>query len=140
MIPDYNSFYMNVAYNIAQRSPCNRKKVGAIIVTYSGEIISSGFNSPFDISHPCECHETGETLDNVIHAEAKAIAQLSLCGMSDLPTNCSMYVTLSPCIYCANLILASTIIDKVFYRASFSDKRGIELLEKYGVKCIKLNN
>lgn len=75
------------------------------------------------------------TRDDVIHAEQNA---LMFCAKNGISTDgCDMYVTASPCINCAKLIIQAGI-KKVYYAEEYRKTDGIELLEKAGIDCIKI--
>lgn len=121
--------YMNIAKEIASLSYANRRKVGAIIVK-NNMIISYGYNgTPYNFSNECE-DDFGETKNIVVHAEANAILKAAKQGIS--LDDAAMYLTFSPCLECAKLIL-QVGINNVFYADTHSSKLGIELLEKGGV-------
>ena len=71
-----------------------------------------------------------KTKPEVLHAESNAIAKLAKCGESGL--GASLFVTHSPCIQCAKLILQSGI-RHVFYSESYRDNSGLTFLEKSGI-------
>ena len=103
----FERMYMNIAYEVAQLSRCNRKKVGAIIVK-DGNILSFGYNgTPRGFCN--ECEENDVTKDEVIHAEMNAILK------AGKDAQCAtMYVTMSPCIQCAKIIKQSGLQCVVF--------------------------
>lgn len=103
----FERMYMNIAYEVAQLSRCNRKKVGAIIVK-DGNIVSFGYNgTPSGFCN--ECEEKDVTKDEVIHAEMNAILKAG----KDTK-GATMYVTMSPCVECAKIIKQSGIDNVVF--------------------------
>ena len=75
------------------------------------------------------------TKDSVIHAEANAIAYAAKEGIST--KGCTMYVTLSPCMNCSNLIIQSGITT-VVYSEDYRDSRGIEHLKSNGINVLKI--
>ena len=124
--------YMGTARNFAACSTANRLKVGAIIVdSKTGAIISVGYNGmPSGLSNECEHrdhHGDAVTKPEVLHAEENAIAKLARSTSS--AEGCWMFVTHSPCIKCARLIVASGI-QKVVYEIPFKGRLGcgLELL------------
>lgn len=87
--------YEALALQEAMKSPCNKRKVGAVIVDAIGYIVSSGYNYNM-VDGPCEDSD-GKTLDSVIHAEVAAIANMKLLKAKKPLT---IYVTHNPCINC----------------------------------------
>jgi deoxycytidylate deaminase len=86
--------YEALALNEATKSPCHKRKVGAVIVDTKGYIVSSGHNYNL-VEGPCEDSE-GKTLDSVIHAEVDAITNMSRTFTKPL----TIYVTHNPCVNC----------------------------------------
>ena len=122
--------YMKMAEIWAENSYCKRRKVGALIVK-DKMIISDGFNgTPSGFENICE-DETGHTKSYVLHAEANAITKVS--RTSNSSEGATLYVTASPCIECAKLIIQAGIKRVVFleyYRLS----EGLDLLKRAGVE------
>jgi dCMP deaminase len=75
------------------------------------------------------------TNDNVIHAEMNAIAFASKHGIK--LDGATLYVTLSPCTNCANMIHAVGI-KRVVYLNDYKDLEGVSKLRRYGVEVEKL--
>ena len=121
--------YLRMARIWAENSYCRRRQVGALVVK-DKMIISDGYNgTPSGFENVCE-DETGTTFPYVLHAEANAITKLASSNNSDGAT---LYVTASPCIECAKLIIQSGI-RRVVYAEKYRLTDGIDLLEKAGVK------
>ncbi len=136
------SAYMGAARNFAACSTANRLKVGAIIVDpKTGAIISVGYNGmPSGLSNECEYrdhHGDSVTKPEVLHAEENAIAKLARSSSS--AEGCLMFITHSPCIKCARLIVASGI-QKVLYEIPFKGRLdcGLELLDKCKIVVEKI--
>lgn len=118
----------------ANMSHANRAKVGCVI-TKNNRIISTGWNGmPKGYNNNCE-DENGETKIEVLHAEFNALSAMLRHGIAS--RDCDLYVTLSPCINCAKLI-ANAGISRVYYWEDYRLNDGINLLQKLGVKVIKL--
>ena len=123
---------MDVAERFAQLSSAQRLQVGAIVVK-DDRIISIGYNGmPAGWDNVCE-HE-GKTKPEVLHAESNAIAKLA--RSSESGEGASIFITHSPCIDCAKLILQSGI-STVYYRTSYRSNDGINFLNKSSIKVIK---
>jgi len=130
----WDQIYIEIALNIAQQSKANRRKVGAVLV-FENQIISYGYNGTApNMDNACE-DEHGETIKTVIHSEVNAIAK---CATNGIKTKgATMYVTFSPCINCA-LLMIQAGISKVIYLDQYSDFTGIDLLKAQGISCEKI--
>ena len=128
----YDIAYLKMAYEWANLSYCQRKKVGAIIVK-NRMIISDGYNgTPSGFENNCE-DEEGNTKWHVLHAEANAILKLVANG-GMCSKGATLYCTMSPCIDCSKLVLQAKIA-RVVFREIYRIPDGIEVLVRYGVKC-----
>lgn len=120
---------MSIAETVSLASSCNRKKVGCIIVK-ENNIISIGYNGTITgFDNVCELPD-GTTSPEVLHAESNAILKCAKNGSSC--DGADLYVTLSPCLNCAKMIIQAGI-KKVYYSKLHSCHAGLELLEKAGV-------
>ncbi|MDE6098533.1 MAG: dCMP deaminase family protein [Muribaculaceae bacterium] len=126
--------YLRMASIWAENSYCRRRQVGALIVKDQA-IISDGYNgTPAGFENICE-DDNGATKPYVLHAEANAITKLARCNNSG--QDATLYITASPCIECAKLIIQAGIRRVVFnelYRLS----DGIDLLRRAGVECVHI--
>ncbi len=124
--------YLRMAQIWAENSYCVRKQVGALIVK-DMMIISDGYNgTPHGFENICE-DEDGLTKAYVLHAEANAITKIAKTSNSSL--GAIMYITSSPCIECAKLIIQAGI-SKVVYCEKYRKTEGIELLERAKIPVI----
>lgn len=127
--------FLDVAERFAQLSSATRLKVGAIVVK-EGRIISIGYNgTPAGWANCCEDSE-GNTKDEVIHAEANAIAKLA--RSVDSGSGADMFITHAPCVQCAKLIYGAGI-KRVTYRDTYRDDGGIKFLQKCDIDVVKVN-
>ncbi len=127
--------YLRMARIWAENSYCKRRQVGALVVKDS-MIISDGYNgTPSGFENVCE--EDGVTLPYVLHAEANAITKLA--RSSNNSDGATLYVTASPCIECAKLIIQSGI-KRVIYGEQYRLTDGIELLQKAGIETIYIDS
>ncbi len=121
--------YLRMARIWAENSYCQRRKVGALVVK-DKMIISDGYNgTPSGFENVCE-DENGSTKSYVLHAEANAITKLA--RSSNNSDGSTLYITASPCIECAKLIIQSGI-RRVVYGEVYRLTDGIELLKRAGV-------
>ncbi|MDE5657620.1 MAG: dCMP deaminase family protein [Muribaculaceae bacterium] len=130
-----DSRYLRMAKIWAENSYCRRRRVGAIIVKDS-MIISDGFNgTPSGFENVCE-DESGHTKAYVLHAEANAITKVARSNNSS--DGATLYVTASPCIECAKLIIQSGI-KRVVFDEMYRLCDGIDLLQRAGIETIHLD-
>jgi len=121
--------YLKMATIWASNSYCKRRKVGALIVK-DKMIISDGYNgTPAGFENICE-DENNKTKPYVLHAEANAITKVAKSNNSS--QDATLYVTSSPCIECAKLIIQSGI-KRVVYCNKYTKTEGVELLKRAGI-------
>lgn len=131
-------FFMECAIKVSQKSKCKRKKVGCVIVK-DNLIIAKGYNRPPLNSNLCKngclkeklfnCKEKYEVC-NSIHAEVNSIIS-ALKNNKDL-NNSTIFLTLSPCLTCAKLII-EVGIKKVVYRRLHNDSRVFDMFKKFNI-------
>ena len=139
--PAFDDIFMELAVNLAKRSHCIKRHVGAVL-TKETRIISIGYNGPPSGTHNCDVEwpEEGCPRDSkggcslAIHAEQNAVKnKTSVEGAT-------LYVTLSPCLSCARIIFSMGIL-KVIYLNSYAEHKGlkndegVDFLRKFGVAC-----
>lgn len=127
--------YLRMARIWAENSYCQRRKVGALVVKEK-TIISDGYNgTPSGFENVCE-DETNTTKPYVLHAEANAITKLA--RSSNNSEGATLYVTASPCIECAKLIIQAGI-KRVIYAEQYRLTDGIDLLRRANIEVTYLN-
>ena len=133
---DYTKFderSLEMARVWAKNSYCRRRQVGALIVK-DRMIISDGYNgTPSGFENVCE-DENGVTKPYVLHAEANAISKVAKSGNSS--QGATLYITDSPCMECAKLIIQAGI-KRVVYADEYRLTDGIDLLRRAGIECVK---
>ena len=128
--------YLRMAKIWAENSYCKRRKVGALVVK-DKMIISDGYNgTPSGFDNVCEDNRD-LTLPYVLHAEANAITKLA--RSSNNSDGSTLYVTASPCIECAKLIIQAGI-KRVVYAEKYRLEDGVALLQRAGIEVIYLND
>lgn len=127
--------YMRMACIWAENSYCKRRQVGVLIVK-NKMIISDGYNgTPSGFENVCE-DDDNVTKPYVLHAEANAITKIARSGNSS--EGATMYVTASPCIECAKLIIQSGI-RRVVYAEKYRLEDGLNLLKRANVEVVFLD-
>jgi len=131
-------YFMNIALEVATRSTCDRKAVGAVIVR-GKTILSTGYNG--SVKGADHCDDSDHEMENdhcvrTIHAEANAIVQAARHGIRI--ENSEIYVTASPCYDCFKMI-ANAGINKIYFGEFYRDGRIIELAEKLDIQLSDLS-
>ena len=131
----FDDKYLQMAQVWASNSYCKRRQVGALIVK-DRMIISDGYNgTPSGFENVCE-DENGVTKAYVLHAEANAISKVAKSGNSS--EGATLYVTASPCVECAKLIIQAGI-KRVVYKDEYRLTDGIDLLKRAGIETEKVD-
>ena len=133
----WEEYFMNIAKQVATRSTCDRKYVGAVIVR-DKTILSTGYNG--SIRGMPHCDEVGHMIENghcvaTIHAEANAILQAAKNGVCI--DKAEIYITASPCWHCFKM-MANAGIKKIYYGEFYKDERIFETAKKIGIELVHL--
>jgi len=124
--------YLDMAKIWAENSYCKRRKVGALLIK-DKMIISDGYNgTPSGFENICE-DEDNKTKAYVLHAEANAITKVAKSNNSS--EGSTLYVTTSPCVECAKLIIQAGVLRVVFSERYRIDE-GVKLLERAGIEIV----
>ncbi len=133
----WNEYFMKIAEQVATRSTCDRKHIGAVIVR-DKTILSTGYNG--SLRGAPHCDEVGHDMENghcvrTVHAEANAVAQAAKNGVALL--DAEVYVTASPCLTCFKL-LANSGIRTIYYKEFYRDERITVYAKQSGVTLIHM--
>lgn len=127
---------MDIAIRVSEMSYAQRKKVGCIVVK-DGNILSMGWNgTPSGFDNTCEdvCEDGSlVTKKEVLHAELNCLAKMAKSTESSYGS--TMYVTLSPCINCAKLMIQCGI-KRVVYLEKYHNDEGIDFLKEMNVDVV----
>jgi len=134
----WDEYFMRIALDVASRSTCDRRHVGAVIVR-DRNILSTGYNG--SISGMPHCDEVGHMMENghciaTIHAEANAIIQAAKNGVNI--NGASIYTTASPCWNCFKIIVNGGM-KRVFFGQFYRDERIFNIAEQLGVELVDLS-
>jgi dCMP deaminase len=131
---DFDRRYLEMARIWAKNSYCKRRQVGALIVK-DRMIISDGYNgTPEGFENICE-DENNRTKPYVLHAEANAITKVAKSNNSS--DGATLYITTSPCLECAKLIIQSGI-KRVVFCDNYHSEDGIQLLKRADIEVLFL--
>lgn len=159
-------YFMDVAKRTAELSHALRRKTGAI-VEKDGNILAIGYNGTpagednncenkvYYVAGPEDDHWGGQyipdladypfedengkyylvTKDNVIHAEENCLMKMARSNSSCV--GATIFVTLSPCATCSRMLFSAGFT-RLVYEEKYRDVRGLEFLERRGIKCEQL--
>ncbi|MBU2102083.1 MAG: cytidine/deoxycytidylate deaminase family protein [Candidatus Omnitrophota bacterium] len=145
--PSWDEYFMKAAYLVSERASCLRRKVGAVLVK-DKQILATGYNgAPSGITH---CEVTGclreklhvpsgqrHELCRGLHAEQNVVLQAARHGVSVKES--SIYITNTPCIICAKMIINAGI-KEVVIDGDYPDKMAIEFLKEAKIKLRRVKN
>ena len=134
---NWEQYFMNIAKEVATRSTCDRKHVGAVIVK-DRTILSTGYNG--SIRGMPHCDDVGHMMEDghcvaTIHAETNAILQAAKNGV--MIDGAEIYITASPCWPCFKM-LANAGIKKIYYGEFYRDQRIFDVAEKLGIELVNI--
>ena len=126
---------MKIAWNISERSYDPRLKVGAIVVSDDNtRLLSLGYNGNYR-GGPNEPESVEPGQSGMIHAEVNALIKCDY----NFNREKIMYLTHSPCVSCAKLIVNADI-SKVIFDKEYRDLSGLQILTNSGIEVIRLND
>ncbi len=137
--PPWDEYFARIVEDIARRSTCYRRQIGALVVNSDHEIVSSGFNGNVRGAKHCDVigcikdemgFKSGEGNDwcTAVHAEQNALLQAG-----KLSRGSTMYVNAFPCKICARLIVNAGI-NRVVISGEYTDKDGLRILSDNGIE------
>jgi dCMP deaminase len=134
----WDEYFMNIAREVATRSTCDRKHVGAVLVRDKC-ILATGYNG--SIRGLPHCDEVGHMMEDghcvrTVHAEANAIVQAAKNGVRI--DGSSIYVTASPCWSCFRLI-ANAGVRRIAFGEFYRDERIYEVSKTLGIELEDLS-
>ncbi|MFA7174629.1 MAG: dCMP deaminase family protein [Kiritimatiellia bacterium] len=146
--PNWDTYFMNIATVVASRANCSRRKVAAVVVA-ENRVISTGYNgTPRGVTNCfaggcARCAgsaPSGSSLEECIcvHAEQNAICQAAYYGIR--LEGATIYVTISPCLTCAKLIINAGIREVVYGGDYAFNAQTAALLSEAGVVCRKFDD
>ena len=128
--PTFEQIYMRLAFSLAERSTCSRKKVGSVISTTDfRQIIAIGYNGnasglPNHCDFPDESGSCG-----CLHS----VDNLCLSCSSPRETKKIVFITAIPCRMCSKRLINLGGVIKVYFSQDYRDRSGLDLLESVGI-------
>lgn len=130
---------MDIARTVATRATCPRASVGCVL-TRDKRILTTGYNgAPRGVAHCTEigCLLVGDHCQRATHAEANAVVQAALHGVS--VEGATAYCTHQPCVNCSKLIISAGVV-KIIYEVAYPDAIASELLAEAGVAVMQFGH
>jgi dCMP deaminase len=120
--------YMRMAEELAKRSTCARNQVGSVIASADlTQVLGIGYNgNARGLPNRCDGSEPGRC--GCIHSEANALIKAG----ATVPGKV-MFVTVSPCVMCAKMIVNSNV-ERIYFRTPYRDPSGVQVLREAGLQ------
>ena len=160
MRPTKDEYFIAMAHLVATRSTCLRRSVGCVLVDANGHVLATGYNgvaagqphcnheeayttptmrgTELRVWHPHVCkgatHSSGTGLEHceAIHAEQNALLQCH-----DVQKIHTCYVTHSPCITCAKLLMNTSCL-RVVYSEPYTHVEALVYLKNAGKELVQV--
>jgi len=144
--PTWDEYFVAITVQVATRSTCFRRRVGAVIVK-DKRILATGYNgAPSGLKHCLEVGclreadgvESGQRheLCRGLHAEQNSIIQAALHGVSI--KGATIYCTHQPCVLCAKVIINSGLV-RICYLSEYPDDLAQAILSEAGIEQVCLD-
>jgi len=130
--PAFETIYMNLAIELAQRSTCARLSVGCVITSadYS-HVFGIGYNgNAKGLHNGCDSEEPGNC--GCLHSEENALLKVNVPSYVEKIA----FVTHQPCAYCAKRFINKGGFKKIYYMRPYRLKKGLEILAEAGIETL----
>ena len=147
MRKSWDEYFMDIAYDVATRSTCLRRHVGAVAVSADNRILGTGYNGA--LAGTPHCDETGclrqqlgipsgerQEICRAQHAEANVCNIAAKYGIS--LKGSTMYVTTQPCVTCMKAMVTSGIV-RIVYDGDYPDDFSLKITEEAGIELKKIS-
>lgn len=131
----WDEYFMRIATEVASRSTCDRKHVGAVVVR-DRILLATGYNGSLrGLDH---CDDVGHLMEaghcvRTVHAEANALVQAARNGVG--VDGAGIYVTASPCFSCFKLI-ANAGVRRIVFGEFYRDQRIFEFSRALDIELV----
>lgn len=138
--PSWDEYFMSIAHQVATRSTCTRRQVGAVLVK-GKRILATGYNGvPIGLEH---CDVVGCLRDKLgipsgekhelcrgLHAEQNAVIQAARFGIA--MDGSTIYSTTRPCVLCAKILINSGVVE-IVSSTGYPDALSESVIEESGI-------
>lgn len=132
--PSFESIYMKLAHELAQRSSCKRLNVGTVITsTDYRKVLAVGYNgNASGLNNSCDRDEAGNC--GCLHSEENAVINC------DSPRFWPkvVFVTHLPCVMCAKRLINLGGVEKIYYANDYRKSDSLQLFEQLKIQISKL--
>lgn len=139
--PSWDEYFARITSDVAARSTCFKRQIGAVVVNQQHEIVATGYNGVIRGAPHCEeigCIKeeknipsgTGHEICPAVHAEQNALIQAGRHSVDG-----TLYVNAFPCKICARMIVNAGI-RRVVVSGEYTDREGLEILKKSDVEVV----
>lgn len=145
--PSWDDYFMSIAEQVATRSTCMRRQIGAVLVK-GKRILATGYNGvPIGLEH-CETagclrerlgipSGTQHELCRGLHAEQNAVVQAARFGIA--MDGATVYSTTQPCVACTKILLNAGV-EEIVYRDGYPDELAAAIVQESGVVIRRLES
>ncbi len=127
--PEFNKIYMQLAFNLAERSTCSRLKVGTVVTsTDFRKVLAIGYNgNASGLDNKCDREEPGNC--GCLHSEENAVINCD----SPRFVEKVVFVTHLPCSACAKRLINLGNVKKVYYATDYRSQDSLALFDRVGI-------
>ena len=147
MRKSWDEYFMDIAYDVATRSTCLRRQIGAVAGSEDNRILGTGYNGA--LAGTPQCDETGclrqqlgspsgerQEICRAQHAEANVCNIAAKYGIS--LKDATMYVTAQPCVTCMKAMITSGIT-RIVYDGDYPDEFSLKIAAEAGIVLVKMS-
>lgn len=126
---------MKLALDIADCSTCLRLKVGSVLTSVDYRyVFAVGYNgNASGLSNKCDSEEPGHC--GCLHSEQNLIANCTIPRYVEKV----LFVSHSPCVMCAKLLINLGGVKKIFYKEEYRKPEAREILKSVGIPLIQFD-
>ncbi|MGI5892032.1 MAG: deoxycytidylate deaminase [Bacillota bacterium] len=144
----WDEYFMTIAHQVASRSTCLRRQVGAVAVSPENRILGTGYNGALPGAPHCDVigclrDKLGvpsgqrQEICRAQHAEANVCNFAARYGVA--LDGATIYVTAQPCTTCVKAMVTCGI-KKVVFDSDYPDKLACQLASEAGMELVRYSD